>query len=298
MYRCRLLLSISVVAMLLMPANALAVPPGVAVVDNFESYSTGLVNTVASPPWTEAFNRGAAASTIGVGGGSGKYLVTATTPGFDQTGTTWRGVPTIIPEADTATTLYLRFRAEIATQNSSFGLSVVGTPLGWQLGSFGEFGNQMRVSVQGGVLGFDGDNGNGTGGGTWTPTAQRVPINVGQWYNLWAVINNSTNKFDVYLKAVNEDATLADRVLTNYGFRRNTVPATGGSPAVPYPDAGNNNLVTFMAMTQGSAAGTTTLPLDLDDIYLTPGTVLSIPEPATMALLGLGSLALLRRRKS
>jgi hypothetical protein len=243
-----------------------------AVVDNFDSYSTGLVNTVANPPWTEAHNQGSSAATIGTEGGN-QYLITEVTPLVDETSATWRGV-TAIPNADTATTLFLRFRAETALQNSSFGLTDMATPVGYQNGAFTEYANQMRVSVQAGLLGFDVRNGTGF-------TSTRYAINVGEWYNVWAVLNNSTDKYDVYMNQGSAGATEADLKYSVMGFRKTST----------------NPLVTFMAMTQGSATGATNYPLDLDDISLTTGKDLSIPEPVTMVLLGLGGLMLRNRKR-
>jgi hypothetical protein len=270
------------VAMLLVPANALAV---VSVVDTFNSYSLGLVNTNTGGVWTEAFNRGAASATIaGVGN---QYLRTAVPGLVDQTDAVWRALPTPILSTDATTTMYLRFRAETATQNTSFGLSTVASPVGYQNGSFGEYGNQIRVSVQGGILGV-GARGVGGTGGTWSG---QTPIVVGQWYNIWAVITRTgvLDNFDLYMKADAFDGTGAvesDKILSGMGFRLETAAAR----LAP--------LVTFMAMPQGSASLPNTYPLDMDDIYLKSGKDLSIPEPATMVLLGLGSLALLKRRKS
>jgi len=259
------------VAMLLIPANTLAV----TLVDNFDSYATGPVNTVAKPPWTEAWNQGAAASTIA--GSGNQYLVAAVSPTFlaAQTDADWRGV-TAIPNADTATTLFLRFRAETSTANSSFGLTDMATPTGYQTGGFGDYANQMRVSVQSGVLGFDVRNGGGFN------LTNRYAINVGQWYNVWAVVNNSTDKYDVYMTTGLDDAITGTILYqqTLQGFRKTST----------------NPLVDFLAMTQGGTGGNNGLPLDIDDIYLTPGSHLEIPEPATMILLGLGGLVLRRRK--
>jgi hypothetical protein len=256
------------VAMLLIPANTLAV----TLVDNFDSYATGLVNTVAKPPWNEAWNIGLAASTI-AGSGGNNYLVAAATVNVAQTDAVYRGV-TAIPNADTATTLFLRFRAETSTANSSFGLTDMATPVGYLAGAFTEYANQMRVSVQGGVLGFDVRNGTGF-------NATRYAITVGQWYNVWAVVNNSTDKYDVYMTTGLDDAITGTILYqqTLQGFRKTST----------------NPLVTFLAMTQGGTVNNG-LPLDLDTIYLTPGSHLEIPEPATMILLGLGGLVLRRRK--
>ena len=260
------------VAMLLIPANTLAATP--VLVDNFNSYATGPVNTAANPPWTEGSNGPASATIAGSGGNN--YLVAATTTlaGTAKTNAVWRGV-TATPNADTATTLFLRFRAETSTANSSFGLTDMVTPSAYMTGGFGEYANQMRVSVQGGVLGFDVRNGTGF-------NAARAAINVGEWYNVWAVINNSTDKYDVYMTAGLEDAITGTILYQQLGqgFRKTSTA----------------DLVTFMAMTQSGTAGGNGLPLDIDNIYLTPGTVLSIPEPATMILLGLGGLVLRRRK--
>jgi hypothetical protein len=257
------------VAMLLIPANTLAV----TLVDNFNSYATGPVNTAAKPPWTEGWNIGGAASTI-AGSGGNNYLVSAVTVNVAQTGAVWRGV-TAIPNADTATTLFLRFRAETSTANSSFGLTDMAPPTGYLTGGFGDYANQMRVSVQTGVLGFDVRNGTGF-------NATRYAINVGQWYNVWAVVNNSTDKYDVYMTTGLDDAITGTILYqqTVQGFRKTST----------------NPLGTFLAMTQGGTVNNG-LPLDLDDIYLTPGSHLEmIPEPATMILLGLGGLVLRRRK--
>jgi hypothetical protein len=258
------------VAMLLTAANTLAA----TLVDNFDSYATGLVSStgVANPPWTSAFNIGTNSVTI-AGSGGNNYLVAAVPTNVAQTGAVYRGVTAIL-NTDTATTLFLRFRAETSTANSSFGLTDVANPIGYQTGAFTEYANQMRVSVQGGILGFDVRNGTGF-------NAARAAITVGEWYNVWAVVNNSTDKYDVYMTAGLEDAitgTILYQQL-NQGFRK-----TSTSP-----------LVDFLAMTQGGTVNNG-LPLDIDNIYLTPGTVLSIPEPATMILLALGGLVLRRRK--
>jgi hypothetical protein len=252
-------------------------------VDDFESYSTGPVVS----PWTEA-QRGGYAKAAAIkqdGEGGNKYLAIQPSPAvtpnltFDPTNAIYRPI-TAIANADTATTLFTRFRAETATVNASFGLSKVVTPIGYQTGSFTELSNQMRVSVQSSVLCFDFYNNT-----AWATAAQRTAITVGQWYNVWAVIHQNTDTFDLYLTTGNNGADIAGNrlfALSGIGFR-------GKAPT--------EDLVTFLAMTQGNRALANANPLDLDDIAITSGEVLTIPEPASMLLLGLGGLVMSLRRK-
>jgi hypothetical protein len=102
------------------------------------------------------------------------------------------------------------------------------------------------------------------------------------WYNVWAVINQSTDRFDVYLTSGSAGAADADKVASNAAFRVGTA----------------NPLVSFVALVQGYAGAPSENKVRLDDIYLFDGVMLSnpVPEPAAMLILGVGSL-FLRKRK-
>jgi hypothetical protein len=260
------MMSVAVLALL---ASGLA---AAVMVDTFDSYTTGTMNTVANPPWKEAFNVGPAAATIGQETGGNQYLaITAATGNTltDPTNAVYRSIPAIT-NANTATTLFLRFRAETATTNSSFGLSKLTVPT---LG-FGDFQVQMRVVATAGVDNFSVRNGTGFTANT--------PVTVGTWYNVWAVINQSTDKFDVYMTTGSADATAANLIYANNGFRT----------AAPTED-----LVTFLGVSQGSKLLPNTNALDLDSIAITDGVNLTVPEPASMLLLALGGLVLNYRKR-
>jgi hypothetical protein len=230
------------------------------------------MNTVANPPWKEAFNAGPATATIGQETGGNQYLAITASPGntlTDPANAVYRSIPAIA-NANTATTLFLRFRAETATANSSFGVSKLAVPT---LG-FGDFQVQMRVVATAGVDNFSVRNGGGFTANT--------PVTIGTWYNVWAVINQSTDKFDVYMTTGYADATAANLLYANNSFRT----------AAPTED-----LVTFLGLSQGSKSSPNTNALDLDSIAITDGVNLTIPEPASMLLLGLGGLVMSFRKR-
>ena len=286
MYRCRFIFV--AIAMLLMSANALAL------VDNFETYSTGVIGPapggVASPPWTVSESQvtgtiitppgtPALASAAAIASGS-NYLLSQMALGTSTNET--YGVSTgivPIPTTDTATTLFCRFYADPLNANNSFGLAAV-VPA--NAANFNHYDVQLACRATGGIGYFDVRNAAG-----WIHTL--YPANT--WMDVWAVVNSVTRTSDVYMKVDDGlGATALDKIATGAAFR------TGGS-AGP--------LSFFDVMVQGPAAGIEITALNnnavrIDDIYVTPGVNLTnpIPEPATMALLGLGSLALLKRRKS
>ncbi len=108
------------------------------------------------------------------------------------------------------------------------------------------------------------------------------PISVGQWYNVWMVVNNSTDKWDAYINTGTANATVADLKLSNIGFRN-------GAAA---------NDLSFVSVF-GGAGGV--LGESVDDIYISSGVDLSnplaVPEPTTCALTLVGiCIVMLKRR--
>jgi hypothetical protein len=238
-----------------------------ALVDDFESYATGNVRDVADPPWTALGGTGQA--DIWDDGTGNNILAFGWNSG-------WRGTARGLgPVANTssATTLFMRLYANNDDLDHSVGLSdiAVASMTQW----FDDFEIQIAAVDDGtlddGTVNFIVRNAvNNTVVGS---------LSTGQWYNVWAVIDQTADTYDVYLTTGTADATVSDRVADDFAFRNGTT----------------DDLVSFLAC--GYNAGDQQ-DLWVDDIHLTDGQDLSyVPEPMTIALLGLGGLAVFRRRK-
>ena len=234
-------------------------------VDDFESYAVG--NVSGTGVWT------------GIFAGTGNAQIE--TDGSNQYGSwwaanngprgMWRNLPNVIPDADTATTVFMQVSTDTLTNDGSFGLSDITTaPSSSQ--PWGDF------EVQGAIV-----NGALSARNAGTVVNLNYAITAGQWYNIWFVINNSADTYDMYV-TTGGDATSADRVADDFVFRNS------GAGLVA------NNLTILM-----SAANTRAdvQKFHWDNIAIAGGQNLAVglPEPATMLLLGLGGLAFSLRKQ-
>lgn len=247
------------VILLFMAAGIVAVGQA-ALFDNFGGYAIGKVQA----PWT------------GIFAGTGNAVIAAE-PSGNQYGSWWaanngaRGMwrslaGNSIVNADTATTVYMRVMTETSTNDGSFGLSDIAVPTTW-----GDFEVQVAL-INGGL--------NARNGGGVVPL--NMTFTVGAWYNVWMVIDNSTDTYDVYATS-SGDATGLAPLADNFVFRNS------GAGLVA------NDLITFMTLANTRAAAE---PFRIDDIHITSGVNLTIPEPATLVLLSLGGLLLRRKNKA
>ena len=217
-------------------------------IDNFETYSEG--DTYLDMTGWE--NSGTVDTDPA--GGTNLVLDYNTSDGYS------RYVGSDITIADNTTgTLFYRLRIADGDINCASGMSDTTDADSW-----GDYEAQLTwkspedtVDVRSG------------GGAAITPDA---------WYNIWMVIDNTNDEYDVYLQS-NDDANFSSqtKIGSTAGFRNG---------------AGNNDMVAFMLHSNNGDS------IYIDDIKLdSTGQNLTIPEPASLTLLILGGLALTRRRQ-
>ncbi len=149
-----------------------------------------------------------------------------------------------IPDTDTATTAFYRiYKSGGTSPDCSVGLSDLTTPTG----DWGDF--EAYVSVVGNDLRARNGSSN----------TSIMTISDAAWYNIWLVINNSTQTYDVYVTTDSADATAGDLQANDYAFRT----GNGDTPV---------DLVTFKVYGRDYA------PIRVDDIYISNGVDLSIPS--------------------
>ncbi len=210
-----------------------------ALVDDFEGYSTGLVRDVASPPWVAVENTSFAS--IEAEDTGNQYLTYGWSGGYRGA---YRPISPV-SNTNTATTLFVRVCAASDNVDHSFGLSDLATP-GW----FDDYEVQIAIleNAASGVVDLAGRN---------AGTAQRVvQLNVGQWYNVWVVIDQTTDRYDIYVTDGSTFATEANKVASGFAFRNGTI----------------DDLVTFFAF------GIRGQNVRLDDIHLFDGVMLAHPN--------------------
>jgi len=224
--------------LIVLSGGCFVLPAQAAVLDTFNGYTVGTIGTGAT---------GGVWSAIGPDSGtlqneSGNLLLSSGAA-VGNSGV-FRAIPGGIADATAATTVFMRVRANAATVNTSFGLSDIVAPTSPD--DFGVFEPQFRmINTAGADLRFEARN-----GGVFASLS--TPITVGQWYNVWMVVNTNTDTWDAYINTGTANATAGDLKLANIGFR-NGVAA--------------NPLTTFLVY--GGAGGV--LAGSIDDIYINAG---------------------------
>lgn len=236
-------------------------------VDHFDGYAAGQIDAVTGGAWVSTSNNSTPAPVstmvIAADPSNAANQVLSARPTGGQSGLYGVLSGSEIIADNTTKTMSLKFRVTTDTYDTSFGLTTLDTPY-----QFGNTFNAQCALINGT---FRVRNGGSTSGSLSAITANT-------WYYLWAVINNTTNTYDVYLKATASDATAGDLVANDFAFRT-------GCP--------DGDIDRFFVMMQN-----TNVDVLFDDIHMRDGEQLTyIPEPASMLLLGLGGLALSFRKR-
>ena len=183
------------------------------------------------------------------------------------------GGPLNIPEGASGT-FFLRFYTDSASNDEVFGLTDVTTPNA-TVGNFGDFEAQSGVLNNALRVRDAGSN-----------QSVSSALDVGVWYNLWMVIDNSSDTWQLYIQSDNDADFLTQ---TQFSSTDGTINFRNG--------VASNPLLSFEV--RNSNQGATSVYYD--DLYIdATGANLAnptVPEPASTTILALGGLALLFRRR-
>lgn len=235
-------------------------------VDDFEGYNTGTSATGNSNafvlnggPWSTS--NGGGTSFVNIANDGDNHLRFGWNNGTRAAN---RSVPTI---ADGGSgTYYFQIQTTDATPDVSFGLSDLASGA---LGSFGDFEVQVALVTNGSSASIGARNGD---------TFQMLQtVSASTWYDVWVVVDNAADNFDVYLGTGGNPNSLGTKIANDFAFRN--------------AGAGNvGDLVTFMTLENDNQDNSSFV----DNIYYNS---VAVPEPSTILLGGLGLIGLLRRRR-
>lgn len=244
--------------LLMMAAGLISLSQAV-LIDDFETYALGNVRDVASPPWTAIAGTGQADI---YDDGTGNQVL-----GFGWSGG-WRGTYndniTAVAEGTVGSVLFFNVYANAEGLDHSFGLSdVAGAEIDW----FDDF--EIQIYMKRNAAGDDGKVILGARNGS------EVEVNTGTWYNVWAIIDQLNDTYDVYYSAGAADLGTATLHSADAAFRNGTSDGLTAIVGCGYYADENSQQEMW-----------------IDNIDLTV-----VPEPASMLFLGLGGLSLWMRKR-
>jgi autotransporter-associated beta strand protein len=181
--------------------DGLEITPSQFVIDSFEDYALGDVRSVASPPWTAHQNT----SFADIENDAGNKVLT-----FGWSGGA-RGVSRDLPTGsalgdDGVGTFFFRFNSKTDAPDHNFGM---GDRADTSTINFDDFEAQITIRDDPSTAGtfiLDANN-----GGVFTaPLASGLSTNT--WYNVWVVVNHSSDTYDVYMNTGLADANPADKL--------------------------------------------------------------------------------------
>jgi len=266
----------SVVMIALLSSMSFAV-----MVENFDSYSLGAIDETGSLTggvWVESPVHPTATVNIAIDPSNAGNQVIGVRNNSDTVASGQVGVYGVlsggsIVGASETKTLFTKVYTSQTASDISFGFCASDVPTSWsQMNAY----FSLVGSNTSGQAEFRARNaGANTKIGNFTANT---------WMYVWLVVDNAANTYDVYMNTTGADATATDLLADNFVFR------TGAA------DGDLDRL--FIMCNNGSFGGVpyNTTTTYYDNIAISDGVDLTIPEPATMLILGLGGLTLLRKR--
>jgi hypothetical protein len=250
-------------------ALALAAQPVRAqysLIDDFENYTVGTYSGGSTAfaanggPWQSS--NGGATGLVSIENDGDKYLAWGWNAGARGANRT----VTSIAEGGIGT-YYFQISTTDATPDTSYGLSDLATGA---RGAFPDFEVQVALTYSA----TDGIRVGARNGATTTLNLV-TGLSVNTWYDVWVVVDNAVDTYDVYFGQTGDANTLGTLIANDFGFR-NGVAANG--------------LVTFMTLANLHEDNNA----NLDNLYYNPT---AVPEPTTAVLLLGGVVALVGCRR-
>lgn len=230
----------------------------VTLLEDFEGYTVGSYNggsdafVANSGPWESNVGGTGLVSIEEEAPGGNKYLAHGWASGF-------RGANrAVTPIADGSTgTFYFQIRTEDETPDASYGLSDEPTGL---LNAFGAFEVQVALTTNA----TEGIQLGARNGGAFE-TSLVTGLSVDTWYDIWVVVDNDTDTYDVYYGTSGDPNGIASaiKIADDFSFRNG---------------AATNDLVSFLTLSNNHEDNNA----NVDNIYSGSLTAMGGPEFMTI----------------